>query len=83
MSVSGFSDSILLTGLVANEALRELMANSVLIAGWVAMWRPAEIFLYSCKYDPPLIADDLRVATGSPTTAVFPAWANGSVCCEL
>ena len=36
----------LLTGLITRERSGEILKESLLIGGWVAMWRPLEIFLY-------------------------------------
>jgi hypothetical protein len=35
-----------IAGLLARKQLGELLRESLLIGGWVAMWRPMEIFLY-------------------------------------
>ena len=36
----------LLTGRITRERSGEILKESLLIGGWVAMWRPLEIFLY-------------------------------------
>lgn len=36
----------LLSGFVGRYAYGEIIAHSLLIGGWVALWRPLEIFLY-------------------------------------
>lgn len=41
LAASGLSASLLGSG-----ALGNLLSNSFVIAGWVAMWRPAELLLY-------------------------------------
>lgn len=40
LAISGLSSSW------SNAALASLISNSFVIAGWVAMWRPAELLLY-------------------------------------
>ncbi len=35
-----------LTTYLAGEGFTQLLSESVLIGGWVAMWRPLEVFLY-------------------------------------
>ena len=41
-----FATSQLIGRLLQANGLGELLRESVLIGGWVAMWRPIEIFLY-------------------------------------
>jgi hypothetical protein len=38
---------LLFTGLFENSAISEIMRESFLIFGWVAIWKPSEIFLYA------------------------------------
>lgn len=60
-------------GLVARERLGEILKEGLLIGGWVAMWRPLEIFLYEWwpiraearLYDR-LGAMDVRVVSATP-----------------
>ena len=44
--VGAFATSQLIGRLLATNPVGELLRESVLIGGWVAMWRPIEIFLY-------------------------------------
>ena len=43
---AAFATSQLIARLLQANGLGELLRESVLIGGWVAMWRPIEIFLY-------------------------------------
>ena len=44
LAASGLSSSLLGSGAISN-----LLSNSFVIAGWVAMWRPAELLLYEWR----------------------------------
>jgi hypothetical protein len=44
--VAAFATSQLIAGLTLVSGFGELLREGVLIGGWVAMWRPIEIFLY-------------------------------------
>jgi hypothetical protein len=52
--VTLFALSRLIQSLLGDGALSSLLTQSLLIAGWVAMWRPLEIFLYDWW---PILAD--------------------------
>ena len=65
----------LVSGLVGRYDYGEIIAHSLLIGGWVALWRPIEIFLYDwwpiraeAKLYDRLSAMPVRVAEGAAAT---------------
>jgi hypothetical protein len=66
----------LLADVLAGWRLSQVLTESLLIGGWVAMWRPLEIFLYDwwpirteARLFDRLSAMPVRVATGRPATS--------------
>lgn len=74
--VAFFGLSRFIASLLGDEPLPTVLREGSMIVGWVAMWRPIEIFLYdwwpivgeSRLYDR-LSRLDVRIVTGPPTTA--------------
>ena len=66
---------------LGNDWASEIFGEGMLIIGWVAMWRPLEIFLYELGTDPPSLQNS-REACGNESHRADKADTKTLMCTE-